>query len=204
MRFSSSRAGDSGTKGRGTRGIGWEERTERAMDRAAALRRCSVTGYIPGIPRGHGHISSSSRFPVSVYPAGLPIPPARRYMAGTRNNGVRGRDGPRHTSEFPSPSVSGLPRRRGPTRKSSPEHEESVRTFPLSFSLRVRYHYCTVYSNRRPSSLRHRRNRRNCAFASRSKIGILIPRLSRSSRSLHPARSGDLPHSLLSIRANCY
>lgn len=181
------------------------------MDRAAALRRCSVTGYIPGIPRGHGHISSSSRFPVSVYPAGLPIPPARRYMAGTRNNGVRGRDGPRHTSEFPSPSVSGLPRRRsadavrrGPARKSSPEHEESVRTFPLSFSLRVRYHYCTVYSNRRPSSLRHRRNRRNCAFASRSKIGILIPRLSRSSRSLHPARSGDLPHSLLSIRANCY
>lgn len=61
--------------------------TERAMDRAVALRRCSVTGYIPGIPRGHGHISSSSRFPVPHTP-GLPTP-SRGTRAGTRNNGAR-------------------------------------------------------------------------------------------------------------------
>lgn len=66
--------------------------TERAMDRAVALRRCSVTGYIPSIPRGHGHISSSSRFPVPHTP-GLPTP-ARGTRAGTRNNGARVGTGP--------------------------------------------------------------------------------------------------------------
>jgi len=62
------------------------------MDRAVALRRCSVTGYIPGIPRGHGHISSSSRFPVPHTP-GLPTP-SRNTQAGTRNNGARIGTGP--------------------------------------------------------------------------------------------------------------
>lgn len=80
------------------------------MDRAVALRRCSVTGYIPSIPRGHGHISSSSRFPVPHTP-GLP---SRGTRAGTRNNGARVGTGPpvRAHLRISLASVSGLPRRR--------------------------------------------------------------------------------------------
>lgn len=56
---------------------------------AIALRWCSVTGYIPSIPHGHGHISteSSSRFPVTMsvrthrllYPTNIVLPDPSIY-----------------------------------------------------------------------------------------------------------------------------
>lgn len=98
-----------------------------------AARRCSVTGYIPGIPRGHGHISSSSRFPVPHTP-GLPTP-SRGTQAGTRNNGARVGTGslvgplnfPHFGFWFTSTSRRSAPGCKWPERKS--RRVQSIRTF---------------------------------------------------------------------------
>lgn len=114
-----------------------------AMDRAVALRRCSVTGYIPGIPRGHGHISSSSRFPVPCARSTTTIDHGTsRY---TRNNSVWGKDVPRHTSEFPSLRFLWFTStmRRSTDKRLEEEKFSRIRSIVRTFSPRASLLHCT-------------------------------------------------------------